>query len=98
MTIIGVLIGNALWLYLMVLFVRMVISWIQVASPRWTPRGLLLVLLEFVYTLTDPPLRLVRRIIPSPQVMGVRLDLGFMVLWLAIVILMQVNTVIFLRG
>ena len=53
------LIGNAvafiIWIYLMVLTVRAVLSLIPLFVRDWQPRGVILVIAEFVYTLTDPP-------------------------------------------
>lgn len=95
MGIIGALIGYALWAYLMLLLVRMVVSWVELLQPSWRPRGVVLVVLELVYSITDPAVRLVNRLVPSVRIGGVRLDLGFMVLWFAIVILMQINSAIF---
>jgi YggT family protein len=42
-----------------------------------------------VYTATDPPLRLLRRYIPSVRLGTVALDLSFMVLFLVIIVLLQ---------
>lgn len=91
MFLIGSIIDVALWLYLAVLFARMILSWVPMFSPNWQPRGALLVVAEVIYTLTDPPLRLLRRFIPAVRVGNVMLDLGFMVLWLAVLVLRQVN-------
>jgi len=49
-----------------------------------------LVLAEVVYTATDPPLRLLRRYIPSPRIGSVALDLSFMLLFLVIIVLLQI--------
>lgn len=70
----------ALLVYVVVLLLRLVFDWIQVFARDWRPRGLVLVVAESVYTVTDPPLRLLRRVIPPLRFGGVQLDLGFMVL------------------
>lgn len=70
----------ALLVYVVVLLLRLVFDWIQVFARDWRPRGLVLVVAESVYTVTDPPLRLLRRVIPPIRFGGVQLDLGFMVL------------------
>jgi YggT family protein len=41
-----------------------------------------LVIAEAIYTVTDPPLRALRKVIPSPRIGGIRLDLSFLVLML----------------
>jgi len=55
---------------------------VQVLARSWRPSGIVLVLAEAIYTVTDPPLRALRKVIPSPNLGGVRLDLSFLVLML----------------
>ena len=45
----------------------------------------MLVLAEFVFTATDPPLRLLRRFIPTLRLGSVALDLSFMVLFFVVI-------------
>ncbi|MGP7961386.1 YggT family protein [Sanguibacter sp. A247] len=78
------------WLYMLVLLARVVIDWIQVFARDWRPRGFVLVLCEFVFTITDPPLRLLRRFIPPLRLGRVQVDLSFIVLFLACSLLMNV--------
>jgi len=84
------LLGLLLYLYLLVLFARLILSWVQVFSREWRPKGPVLVLAEGVYTLTDPPLRALRKVLPPLRIGGVALDLGFFVLVLVIYILLAV--------
>jgi YggT family protein len=78
------------WLYLMVVFGRLVLDWIRVFARDWRPRGPMLVIAETVYTLTDPPLNALRRVIPPLRLGGVALDLGFLVLVLALYVLLAI--------
>jgi YggT family protein len=55
-------------------------------SRSFRPTGALVVVFEVVYTLTDPPLRLLRRIIPPLRVGNVAFDLGFLLLFIGIVV------------
>lgn len=79
-----------LLVYLVLLIGRLVLDWVQVFSRDWRPRGVVLVLAEVVYTLTDPPLNWLRRYIPPLRLGPVALDLGFIILFLAVSISMQV--------
>lgn len=82
-------------LYLLVLFVRMVIDWMQFLIPSFRPRGVVLVLANVVYALTDPPLRVLRRVIPPLRLGGgAALDVGFMVLFIAVIIIQRLGYVI----
>jgi YggT family protein len=88
-TILGLVLFYLLWFYLLLLIGRMIISWIQAFSRSWHPTGVVLVIAEAVYTATDPPLRLLRRYIPTVRLGTVALDLSFMVLFLVILVLLQ---------
>lgn len=76
----------ALWLFFVALLARLVVDWIQVFARDWQPHGVLLVILEAVYSVTDPPLRAIRRVIPPLRIGSVALDLAFIVL----IILVQI--------
>jgi YggT family protein len=76
--------------YLVLLIARMIFSWIQVYSKSWSPSGVLLVVAEGVYSATDPPLRFLRRYIPTVRLGSVALDLSFMLLFLVVYVLWQV--------
>ncbi|MFV2144487.1 MULTISPECIES: YggT family protein [Isoptericola] len=80
----------ALFLFLVCLIVRLVFDWVQVFAREWRPRGIVLILAEAVYTVTDPPLRALRRVIPPLTLGSVRLDLAFLVLFFATSILLRV--------
>jgi YggT family protein len=74
------ILGFVLDLYFIVLIGRLIFDWIQVFSRDWRPSGVILVVAEFIYSLTDPPLRALRRVIPPLRLGGVALDLAFLVL------------------
>jgi len=76
--------------YLVLLIGRLILSWIQVYARTWSPRGILLVIAEGVYSATDPPLRFLRRYIPSVRLGNVALDLSFILLFLVVYVLWQV--------
>ncbi len=76
--------------YLVLLIARMILGWIQVYAKSWSPTGILLVVAEGVYSATDPPLRFLRRYIPSVRLGSVALDLSFMLLFLVVYVLWQV--------
>ena len=80
------------FLYLILLFARLVVGWIGVFARDWRPSGPLVVALEVVYSATDPPLNLLRRVIPPLTIGSVRLDLGFMILFFVTIIVYNVLT------
>jgi len=78
------LVSLLLWLFLLCLVVRLVIDWVQFFARDWRPRGVVLVIAEAVYTVTDPPLRALRRVIPPLTLGQVRLDLAFLILFIVV--------------
>jgi YggT family protein len=88
--ILKIVLDYVLWIYLLVLIGRMIFTWVQTFSRSWTPTGFLLVIAETVFTLTDPPLRFLRRYIRPLRIGSVALDLSFMVLFFAVLIMVNV--------
>jgi YggT family protein len=74
--------------FFLILLVRLVLEWVQYFARDWRPRGVVLVVAEVTYTVTDPPLRALRRLIPPLNIGGIRLDLAFMILTLICWLLM----------
>jgi len=79
----------AFWL---LLTARIVIELVRTLAREWHPAGGVAVTLETIYTVTDPPVRLFRRIIPMVRIGGVGLDLSIMVLLLVVFFAMQLAT------
>lgn len=90
MALVGQVLATLLWLYWLVLIGRLVFDFVQIFARSWQPRGLLLILAEAIYSITDPPLRLLRRIIPPLRLGGVQFDLAFLILIIAVQILINV--------
>jgi YggT family protein len=79
-----------LLLYVFVLFARLILDYIPMFNREWRPKGFGLVAAEAVYTLTDPPIRFFRRIIPPLRIGSLSLDFGFTLTLLIVLILMNV--------
>ena len=79
-----------LTIYLVILVGRMIFGWVQVFARDWRPTGILLVLAEAIFTVTDPPLKFLRRFIPPLRLGMVAMDLSFMVLFIVVLILLEV--------
>ena len=76
-----------LQVYMLVLLVRVLLSWVPLLNQGWTPRGVVLVVVESVYFVTDPPLKLLRSFIKPVRIGAISLDLGVLVLFLVIYLL-----------
>ena len=79
-----------LFLFWLLLVARIVAELVRSFARQWVPAGASAVALELVFTATDPPVRMLRRVIPVVRIGGVGLDLSIMVLLLVVFILMNV--------
>jgi YggT family protein len=82
-------------LYLLVLFARLILDYIPIFNREWRPKGAGLVAAEVVYTITDPPIRFFRRIIPPLRIGSISLDFGFSITILIVLILMNIVGIFF---
>ena len=89
---VGQILILVLWLFFILLIARLVLDYVQMFARSWRPRGPMLVVAEVVYTVTDPPLRALRKVIPPLRLGSVSLDLSFLVL------VVLVNIAIWLAG
>lgn len=78
------------FLFFLALLGRLVLDWVLVFSRDWKPRGVVLVVAEAVYTVTDPPLKALRKVIRPLRIGNFQLDLAFMVLFLGVVVVMNI--------
>ena len=95
MYIIGRVILLLLNFYLIVLFARMILSWVPVLVRDWQPRGPVLVAAELVYSVTDPPLRMLRKVLRPVRIGNLMLDLAFIGLIIVIYIIRAVTYSVF---
>ena len=85
MTLVEFLVAAALVVLLaffVVMWVRLVFDWARVLRPGWRPRGAALVAAEAAYAITDPPIRVVRRVIPPIRMGGARLEFSWSIVML----------------
>ena len=90
MEVLQIVLRYVLTIYLVILVGRMIFGWIQVFARDWRPTGIILVLAESIFTVTDPPLKFLRRFIPPLRLGMVAMDLSFMVLFIVVLILLEV--------
>ena len=91
MQTVGWIIYVLLYVFLGLLFVRFIFDWVQVFARSWVPSGPLLVFLEAVYTVTDPPIKALRRLIPPLRLGAVALDLSFLIVMILTYILIRID-------
>ncbi len=91
MQVIGSVFSLVVFLFFVALIGRLILDWVQVLSREWRPRGAVLVAAEVVYSVTDPPLRVMRKVIPSVSIGGMRIDFAFLALMILTSLLMNVR-------
>ncbi|KIQ63878.1 membrane protein [Kitasatospora griseola] len=89
MGILGSVLYWVLTVFLLILLFRLVMDWVFQFARSWRPGKAMVVVLEATYTVTDPPLKLLRRFIPPLRLGGVALDLSFFVLMIIVYVLIS---------
>ncbi len=93
--IVGDILSAALWIYFLLLIFRLIMDFVFQFARSYEPRGPMLVALEVTYTLTDPPLKLIRRFIPPLRIGGIAIDLAFLILIIIVSVLQRVVASVF---
>jgi YggT family protein len=76
------------------LIARLVLDYVQMFARSWRPTGVVLVLAEIIYSITDPPLKVLRKFIPPLKIGTISLDLSFLVLIILVQVLARIATVL----
>ena len=84
--IIATVVYYALLLYFFLMWGRFVLDLVRTVRRDWRPTGALLVVAEVAFTVTDPPIRFFRRIIPPLRLGAVALDFGWSITMLIVII------------
>ena len=78
----------ALGVFILFMWVRLILDWARALQPRWRPKGALLVIAELCFSVTDPPVKVVRRVVKPIRIGGAQLDFAWsIVLILSLVLL-----------
>jgi|SRR6476620_8421337 len=88
-SVVGNVVFTVGWIFLILLLARLVFEYVFMFARDYTPSGVVLVVVESVYTVTDPPLKLLRRFIPPLRIGQVALDLSFMALFVLTYVLIS---------
>ena len=95
MALIGSILYGLVWTFIALLWVRFIVDWVQVFARRWSPTGILLVVLEVVYSITDPPIKALRKVIPPLRIGSFALDLSFLIVLVAAYLLLRLIGMVF---
>ena len=87
----GWIIEGVLFAFIAFLWVRFIIDWVQIFARSWEPRGAALIFLEFCYTVTDPPILGLRKVIKPVRIGNFALDLSFILVMILAYVALTVN-------
>ncbi|WP_301182601.1 YggT family protein [Subtercola boreus] len=88
--IIATVVYLALLLFFFVMWGRFILDLVRSFQRQWRPQGAVLVLAEAAYTVTDPPIKFFRRLIPPLRIGPVAFDFGWTIVMLLVIILLSV--------
>ena len=86
-SIVATIVYVALNIFVVIMWARFVLDLVAMLARQWRPRGFVLVLAELVYTITDPPVKAVRRIVPPLRAGGIVIDFSWSIVLIAAIIL-----------
>lgn len=89
-SIVATILYVALTIFFIAMWLRFILDLATTFARKWRPRGFLLVVAEVVFTITDPPLKAIRRVIKPVRIGGAALDFGWSIVMLACIILISV--------
>lgn len=87
MELLQIVVIGLLRAFLVLMFVRFIVDLVLAFSRDWRPSGVMIVIFEITYTITDPPLKALRRIIPTLRMGRFALDLSFIILIIGVQVL-----------
>ena len=90
-SIIAIVVYVALTIFFVLMWARFILDLVRTFVRGWRPRGFGLVLAELVFSITDPPIKLVRRVIPPLRIGGAALDFAWTIVMLVTVVLISVS-------
>lgn len=92
--LVGIILYWLVRVYEFVLWARLILDLVRAFNPHFRPRGPFLILVELVYTLTDPPIRFFRKLLPPIRLGQIALDLGWMLTMLSCFLIRFLITVL----
>ena len=90
MAVIASVVYAALFVFILIMWVRFIFDLLVNLNRGWRPRGAAVVIAEVAFTITDPPINLVRRFVPPLRFGEVSLDFGWAIVLVAAIILSSI--------
>ena len=87
--LVGSVLRLAIRLFVLLMWARLILDLVAAFSRGFRPRGVFAVLTETVFIVTDPPIRMFRKILPPIRLGQVALDLGWFLTMISCIILLN---------
>ncbi|MEN9751993.1 MAG: hypothetical protein RLZZ600_1040 [Actinomycetota bacterium] len=97
MNVVAAIAYYALQIFTLLMWIRLIVDFIRSAKPGWRPVSVLLVLLSIVYAITDPPIKLVRKVVRPVRFGAVSIDFAWTIVLIAVILLSTIIA-IYARG
>jgi YggT family protein len=68
----------------------LVLDYVVIFARDWRPQGAVLVIVEAIYTVTDPPIKALRRVIPPIRIGNISFDIAFLIVLIGVQILINI--------
>lgn len=90
MSVIAWVVYAALSIFILIMWVRLIFDLVMSFNRGWRPHGPAVVIAEVAFTITDPPIKAVRRVVPPLRLGELTLDFAWTIVLLAAIILSSV--------
>jgi YggT family protein len=80
----------ALVVFVLLMWVRLIVEWVRAVRPKWRPAGIALVVAEAAFAVTDPPVKLVRRVVKPVRFGGAAIDFGWSIVFILTLVLLYI--------
>ena len=90
MSVVFWIVYAVLWLFMLIMWVRLIFDLIMSFNRGWRPTGAAVLIAEVAFTVTDPPIKAVRRVVPPLRLGDLSLDFAWTIVLLAAIILSSV--------
>lgn len=90
MSLVATIFYFLLLLYFLAMWARFVLDLVRSFARYWRPSGFGLVVAEFIFAITDPPIKVARRVLPPLRLGGIALDFAWSAVMLVVIVLLYV--------
>ena len=74
-------------IFILLMWIRLIVDFVRSARPGWRPSPFLLVVFSIVFAVTDPPVKLVRRVIKPVRFGSVSIDFAWTIVLIVAIVL-----------